>query len=114
MERERELVTYLLCLDAPSGSGKQHMRHYLGSTCNLLKRLGEHRNGQGAKCLAAAVRRGIPWSLVRTWAGVAVEKHLKQAHPAAHRFGARHSLKRYCPRCSPRPANVRLDTGTPI
>jgi hypothetical protein len=65
-------------------------RHYLGTTKDLPARLALHRAGQGARMLAAAVARGIDFTLVRTWEGGRdVELRLKR----------RKEGTRLCPNC---------------
>ena len=65
-------VVYLLHFDAPLGNlanPRGQAQHYLGTTCDLHRRLQEHRSGNGSHIMAAVARRGIPWRLVRTWLG---------------------------------------------
>jgi hypothetical protein len=86
-------VCYLVHLDQPLGSAHPlgRARHYLGTTINLDRRLAQHRDGTGARILAAAVQRGIGFDVVRTWdGGRDVERQLK----------AQHNPRRMCPRCS--------------
>lgn len=86
-------VTYLVHLDQALGSTRPRGRaqHYLGTTINLDQRLQTHREGRGARMLAAAVQRGIGFDVVRTWPGGRdVERRLK----------AQRNAPRMCPRCS--------------
>lgn len=86
-------VVYLLHLDRRMGdlsNPRGQAQHYLGFSWNLDARLAMHREGRGAKMLAAARRQGIGWTLARTWlGGPDLEKALKRQH-AHHRF---------CPLC---------------
>lgn len=73
----RPVVVYLICFDRPL----RHARHYLGSAADLDARLEAHRKGTGAKLMAAVMRAGIGWRVVRTWEaadGRAEEKRLKK------------------------------------
>lgn len=86
-------VTYLVCLDRPLGSDhpRGQGRHYVGMSTNLAQRIATHREGRGARMLAAAVQRGISFEVVRTWpGGREMEKRIK----------AQHNARRYCPRCT--------------
>jgi hypothetical protein len=86
-------VCYLVCLDQPLGSSHPlgSARHYLGTTINLDQRLATHREGRGARMLAAANQRGIAYDVVRVWpGGRETEKRLK----------AQRNAPRMCPRCS--------------
>jgi predicted GIY-YIG superfamily endonuclease len=86
-------VVYLVHLDQKLGSSHPNgsAGHYLGTTINLAQRLTTHREGKGAKILAAAVERGIGFDVVRTWpGGRAEERRLKRQRNAP----------RLCPRCS--------------
>jgi predicted GIY-YIG superfamily endonuclease len=86
-------VVYLVHLQTRLGSS--HARgsagHYVGTTKDLDRRLATHREGKGAKILAAANRQGIAYDVVRTWpGGREVERQLKRQRNAP----------RMCPRCS--------------
>ena len=86
-------VVYLIHLDTKLGSShpKGGAGHYLGTTINLDRRLAQHREGIGARILAAAAERGIGFDVVRTWdGGRDVERQLKRQH----------NPRRMCPRCS--------------
>jgi predicted GIY-YIG superfamily endonuclease len=86
-------VVYLIHLDTKLGSShpKGGAGHYLGATINLDRRLAQHREGTGARILAAAAERGIGFDVVRTWdGGRDVERQLKRQH----------NPRRMCPRCS--------------
>jgi hypothetical protein len=86
-------VVYLVHLDRRLGSDhpKGAARHYLGTTINLDRRLTQHRDGTGARMLAAAAERGIGFDVVRTWpGGRAEERRLKNQHNA----------RRMCPACA--------------
>jgi predicted GIY-YIG superfamily endonuclease len=61
------------------GNARGTARHYIGWADDLDARLAEHRGGRGARILAACVREGIRFDLVRTWEGVgrSFERRLK-------------------------------------
>jgi hypothetical protein len=71
----------------------EHAGHYTGFAegSGLLKRLGEHQGGRGARLLAVITQAGIGFRLARTWPGVtrARERQLKNQGGAS----------RYCPIC---------------
>lgn len=52
---------YLIRLASPLGSEKKQALYYLGSTVRLLERFYQHKQGTGARMLAAANDRGIPF-----------------------------------------------------
>jgi predicted GIY-YIG superfamily endonuclease len=86
-------VVYLVHLDQRLGSDNPNgsAGHYLGTTMNLDRRLATHREGKGARILAAANERGIAYDVVRTWdGGRDLERQLKRQRNAP----------RLCPRCS--------------
>lgn len=85
---------YLVCFEAPIGdlaNPKGAAGHYLGWADDVAARMAEHRAGRGARILAACVRQGIAFDVVRTWAGAdrTFERRLKRQHNAW----------RLCPRC---------------
>jgi hypothetical protein len=71
----------------------EHAGHYTGFAegSRLLKRLGEHQGGRGARLLEVITQAGIGFRLARTWPGVtrARERQLKNQGGAS----------RYCPIC---------------
>jgi predicted GIY-YIG superfamily endonuclease len=73
------------------GNPRGTARHYIGWADDLDARLAEHRGGRGARILAACVREGIRFDLVRTWEGVgrSFERRLKNQKHA----------RRLCPVC---------------
>jgi hypothetical protein len=86
-------MTYLVHLEARLGTSHPRggAQHYLGTTINLDRRLAQHREGTGARMLAAAVERGISFDVVRTWPGGRdVERQLKRQRNAP----------RMCPACT--------------
>jgi predicted GIY-YIG superfamily endonuclease len=86
-------VVYLVHLDQRLGGPHPQggAQHYLGQTVNLDRRLATHREGKGARILAAANARGIGYAVVRTWpGGREEERQLKRQHNAP----------KLCPRCS--------------
>ena len=85
-------VTYLIHLDRRLGSRHPNgsAGHYLGTTIDLDRRLATHREGRGARILAAANVRGIAYDVVRVWpGGREVERQLKRLR----------NSPRLCPRC---------------
>lgn len=86
-------MIYLVCLSRKLAG---HAKHYLGSTSiGVRSRLQRHRAGNGSAMLAACNRRGITYSVVRTWTGGRTkERALKN----------RFKSKDLCPRCSGRAA----------
>jgi predicted GIY-YIG superfamily endonuclease len=86
-------VCYLVHLATRLGSSHPNgsAGHYLGTTVNLDRRLAQHRDGTGARILAAAVERGIGFDVVRTWPGGRDEER---------RLKRQHNAPKLCPRCS--------------
>lgn len=78
----------------------RHARHYLGSTTNLTRRLGQHLAGTGSPLLAAVQAAGIPWSVVRTWPGGRTEER---------KLKDRHASPGLCPVCR---MAARFDGGS--
>ena len=86
-------VCYLLHFERPY----RHAQHYLGSTRNLKRRLGEHAAGRGARLVAVIQAAGIGWELARVWpGGQARERQLKRQGGASRR----------CPLCGVRPRRL--------
>lgn len=56
-------TTYLIHLE----SKIHHAQHYIGWSKFFKKRIEHHRKGTGARFLAEAVRRGIPFDVARKW-----------------------------------------------
>ena len=86
------MTCYLIHLDQRLGSDHPNggAQHYLGTTINLPQRLESHREGRGARILAAAVERGIGFDVVRTWEGGREEEK---------RLKAFHNAPKFCPVC---------------
>jgi hypothetical protein len=81
----------------------EHAGHYTGfaessaaEASGLLKRLGEHQHGRGARLVEVVTQAGITFRLARTWPGVtrARERQLKLQGGASRR----------CPICLDQPA----------
>ena len=89
-----ESVCYLLHFNGKLGNPtnpRAMAGHYLGTADDLDARLAEHRKGQGARITAAAVQRGIDFTVARTWpGGRTVERRLKR----------RKAGPRLCPKCN--------------
>lgn len=82
----------------PSNGGyKAHGRHYLGVTADLEARLKRHREGNGARMLAAANRQDIPWKLARAWQFATWERAIQ----VEHKLKAWHGSQQFCPLCTP-------------
>lgn len=75
---------YLIRLASPLGTDRKQASYYLGSTTKLLERFYQHKRGEGAKMLAAAVDRGISFwickylELPTEWEARQLEKRLKR------------------------------------
>jgi hypothetical protein len=87
-------IVYLIHFDEPY----KHARHYLGSTteANLMARLEHHRTGNGSRLMAAASAAGVPWRVVRMWAGDKnTERKMKD--------NVKGNTGQYCPLCRQNP-----------
>lgn len=86
-------TVYLIHFDRPVGdlsNPRGKALHYLGYAANLDDRLSRHVQGQGSHLMAAVVKAGIPWRVVRTWrGGRRLERRLKNQKNAP----------RLCPVC---------------
>ena len=89
-------VVYLIHFATPYKSQNRTLRHYIGFTSNLPKRLDAHARGVGSRLMAAVESKGIDWFIARTWAtesypggGYALEKKIK----------SQRNHKRFCPMC---------------
>jgi hypothetical protein len=81
-----EGTVYLLHYERPY-SGQ--MRHYLGFTYDLGRRLENHRQGIAGATTKLAFDRGIGFTLARTWPGTPkLKRQLKDRGPV-----------NYCPIC---------------
>jgi len=58
---------YLVELKKPLGGLKHKASYYLGITCDPIRRLNQHANGQGAKMLRAAAEKGIEMWITHVW-----------------------------------------------
>lgn len=63
----RTWYAYLIRLDRPLGGQRHKASFYLGIANDWMKRYELHCKGKGAKMLACAVARGIPFSVVKLW-----------------------------------------------
>jgi hypothetical protein len=72
---------YLLHFDRPI----YRAQHYLGWSVDIVRRVGQHDRGKGARLVAQALSAGISIDLVRVWPGVdrATERTLKRRGPKA-------------------------------
>jgi predicted GIY-YIG superfamily endonuclease len=86
-------VVYLVHLETRLGSSHPNgsAGHYLGTTVDLDRRLAMHREGKGARILAAANQRSIGYNVVRTWPG---------GHELERRLKRQRNAPRLCPGCS--------------
>lgn len=87
-------VVYLIHFDSPVGNLKNprgKALHYLGYAFSLEDRLARHMSGFGSHLMAAVVKAGIPWRVVKTWrGGRKLERKLKNQKNAP----------RLCPVCN--------------
>ena len=69
-----------------------HAQHYIGWAKDVERRCQKHKNGNGAKLMAAVEELGLPWEVVRIWdcKDRNFERQLKNQKNA----------KRICPICS--------------
>lgn len=90
-------MVYIIHLDQPMSQGldprtgrERFARHYVGYTRSFKQRIDHHRNGTGARMLAVAKERGIPWHVSRVMRGTRfVERKIKNSN----------HTERYCPSC---------------
>jgi hypothetical protein len=78
----------------------KHAQHYLGwaGPGNLNARLEHHRNGNGARLMAAVSKAGIEWKVVRLWRGSRVTERIMKQNGA---------VGKYCPICHERPRGTQ-------
>lgn len=89
-------TTYLIHLVESLGDPsrpRMHARHYIGWTNgeSVEVRLAQHRAGTGARILAAAVKRGIEFRVVRVWPDT--DRHFER------RLKNRGHYDEWCPVC---------------
>jgi hypothetical protein len=101
-------TVYLLHFDQPLGDRSNphgQAQHYIGWTPRLSRRLWVHRQGRGARIVAAVVARGLGFRLARTWpGGPDLERRIKN----------RKEAPRLCPICKAnRQLIARLDQLEP-
>lgn len=92
--RETTGTVYLDHFDRPIGNADNRRamaQHYIGWAEDVDARHAEHRNGTGARILAACVQRGVGFSTVRTWKGV--DRHFERA------LKNRKNARALCPVC---------------
>lgn len=59
---------YLLHFEEPIAPGRHTTQHYLGYAPKKLRdRIATQRKGQGARLVQVALKRGIRFTVVRTW-----------------------------------------------
>lgn len=86
--KSRPTWVYLIHFESPIGnpdSPHGTAQHYLGTTSDLARRLGEHSRGESTHCtriMAAVHAAGVGWALARTWErpdgdGYELERKLK-------------------------------------
>lgn len=93
-------MIYLLHFERPINPDRP-CQHYLGYAADVDRRLEDHASGQGSRLTQHALRLGIGWQLVRTWAGEKdTEKYLK----TVYRNG-----RLLCPVCNPTAHNCCAD-----
>ena len=95
-------TVYLLHFDQPIGDRSNphaQAQHYIGWARHLRQRLWRHRQGKGARIVAAVINRGMGFQLARTWpGGPPLEKKLKNYKGA----------NRLCPICQDRKRLAQL------
>lgn len=85
-------VVYLLHFDEKLF----HAGHYMGSAADLETRLGQHRNGTGARLTGVIKELGIGWTLARVWEFDSLRAaRLAESHFKRHRKNNRG----LCPIC---------------
>lgn len=63
-------TVYLIHFDRPIGNPanpRGQARHYIGCTCELDRRLQEHRSGNGSRIMQVVASLGIGWQVARLW-----------------------------------------------
>ena len=96
MAQQPKGTVYLLHLEKPMNRAG----HYLGWAKDLETRIAQHGTPRGAKMTRAAAKRGIGFSVVRTWNGTrSTERALKNLKDARslcpHCCEARRDAKRF-------------------
>lgn len=88
-------TVYLLHLNTPlrAYTSDYTWSHYIGHADmgRLVRRLGQHERGQGAKFLRKALAQGITWHLSRVW----TDADYKRERQIKKQGGA----SRFCPSC---------------
>ena len=90
-DKSQKGTVYLICLDEKI----HHAKHYIGWSKFFKQRIEHHRRKTGAKFLAKAVRRRIPFEVVRTW-------HNKDGH-FERKLKRQKNAKFFCPNCTAKP-----------
>ena len=96
-------MVYLLHFSRPyPRDSRASVQHYLGFTASartLPQRLGHHRDGSGARLMAAVSAAGIGFTVARVWrdADRTAERRLKN----------RRNGRKLCPLCNPGIEEVR-------
>lgn len=95
---------YILHFRTPLAGGRKQSQHYVGWSRHWAYRIGQHRDGKGARIMAVCADRGITFQIAavvaslehdgRTYTGTALERYIKRQHHHA----------RYCPLCGGRGA----------
>lgn len=81
-------TVYLIHFDRPY----RHAQHYIGWAKDLEKRIAQHRSGNGSKLMAAVVKKGITFEVVRTWHNV--DRHFER------KLKNRRCAGQLCPLCA--------------
>ena len=69
-----------------------HAQHYIGWAKNVDARCAHHKNGTGARLMAAVSDLGLPWKVVRIWEN--------QDRNFERKLKNRKNAKLLCPVCS--------------
>ena len=78
----------------------KHAGHYLGWAKDIEARIGEHKNGTGARLTAVAAKSGIEFTLARYWPNAT--RHDEYKLKGGRGKLRRGSLARLCPICKAR------------
>ena len=89
-------MIYLIHLNTPMAHAQHSLGFVAGDTADVQRRLSEHRNGVGARMLAAANRQGIGYEVVATFPGDRTrERQMKNWK----------KIRAKCPICAPSKSN---------
>jgi predicted GIY-YIG superfamily endonuclease len=75
----------------------KHAQHYLSSAADIPSRISAHRDGSGARLIAAIQEQGIGWQIARIWPTATRELAWQTEIALKNRRDA----PRICPVCNP-------------